>query len=206
MEVDEIIQYLSQVEAIYVYLIIFAIAYIENIFPPSPSDVIVVFGGSMVALGKANFIASVFSAALGGLFGFITMYVIGRWFGRRILEKGKIKFIPLDKLHKVEGWFRKYGYGIIIANRFLTGTRAVVAFFAGLSELNLKITSILSFISAVVWNAILLYAGFTMGRNWQHIIEHLKIYGIVVTLIVLLTVIIWSVKILVNKKRSRNDA
>ncbi len=205
MEAEEIIQYLSQVQAIYVYLIIFAIAYIEHIFPPSPSDIIVVFGGSMVALGKANIIATIISASLGSLFGFMTIYVIGRWFGSRILEQGKIKFIPLDRLHKVEGWFRKYGYGIIIANRFLAGTRAIVAFFAGLSELNLKITSILSFISAVAWNTILIYAGYVMGRNWYHIIEHLKIYGIVVTIIVLLSVIIWLVKIFALKKGSQNN-
>ena len=90
--------------------------------------------------------------------GFVTMYKVGDWFGRKILERGKIKFIPLDQVHKVEGWFHKYGYLVVVGNRFLSGTRAVVSIFAGLSELSLLWCTILSFLSALLWNGILLPA------------------------------------------------
>ena len=205
MHIEEIIQFLSDVNPIIIYLVIFGISYIENIFPPSPSDVIVLFGGSLIALGKGNFIAILFAASSGSLLGFLTMYYIGKWFGKRFLDSGKLKFISVESVQKVENWFRKYGYGIIIANRFLAGTRAVVSFFAGVSDLNIRITSLLSFISALVWNFILLYAGFQMGKNWQTILSKLETYWIVVSCIFLSVILIAIIRYLLSSsKKSKN--
>ncbi len=200
MDLQTIIQFLSEVEPIFIYLGIFFIAYIENIFPPSPSDVVVVFGGSMVAIGKSNFFATLLFASMGSMLGFITMYLIGKWFGRHIIETKKFKFIPVDNIHKLEKWFQKYGYAIIIANRFLAGTRAIVSFFAGLSELNLKITATLSLLSATVWNLILLYSGYMMGKNWHKIAEYLETYWMIVTSVMLLTACLWILYYFLSKR------
>lgn len=205
MDLQAIIQFLSEVEPILIYLGIFFIAYIENIFPPSPSDVVIVFGGSMVAIGKSNFLVTLLFASIGSMLGFITMYLIGKWFGRHIIESGKFKFIPVENIHKMEKWFIKYGYAIIIANRFLAGTRAIVSFFAGLSVMNLKITAILSLVSAMIWNVILLYSGYVMGKNWHKIAEYLETYWIVVTSIMLLTVCLWIIYYyLFQRKKTTN--
>lgn len=206
MDLQTVIQFLSEVEPILIYLGIFFIAYIENIFPPSPSDVVIVFGGSMVAIGKSNFFATLIFASFGSMLGFITMYIIGKWFGRHIIETRKYKFIPVDNIHKMEKWFSKYGYAIIIANRFLAGTRAIVAFFAGLSEMNLKITAILSLASAMVWNAILLYSGYVMGRNWIKIGEHLETYWMIVTSVMILVACLWIIYYFVFQRKKATNA
>ncbi len=205
MDLQAIIQFLSEVEPVIIYLGIFFIAYIENIFPPSPSDVVIVFGGSMVAVGKSNFFATLFFASMGSMLGFITMYLIGKWFGRHIIETRKYKFIPVDNIHKIEKWFIKYGYAIIVANRFLAGTRAIVSFFAGISEMNLKKTAILSLTSAVVWNVILLYSGYVMGRNWQKISEHLETYWMIVTSLVVLVAGLWLIYYLSSQRKKTKN-
>lgn len=206
MDLQTVIQFLSEVEPILIYLGIFFIAYIENIFPPSPSDVVIVFGGSMVALGKSNFFATLIFASFGSMLGFITMYLIGKWFGGHIIETRKYKFIPVDNIHKMEKWFNKYGYAIIIANRFLAGTRAIVAFFAGISEMNLKITAILSLASAMVWNVILLYSGYAMGRNWKKISEHLETYWMIVTSVMILAVLVWILYYFFYQRKKTTNA
>lgn len=191
---EDFIHHLQSLDPFLVYLAVFFISFIENLFPPFPSDVIVAFAGSLVGLGRVGFLETLLSATLGSTLGFVAMYKIGGWFGDRILEKGKIKFIPVEAVAKVEEWFRRYGYGIIIANRFMAGTRAVVSFFAGMSDLNLIKTTTLSFVSALAWNAILVFAGYNVGQNWQKIGFYLNTYSHVATAVVVVVILIFVIR------------
>jgi membrane protein DedA with SNARE-associated domain len=177
-----------------IYCCLFAIAYIENVFPPSPSDVIVVFGGYLVGLGTIDFTAALILTTIGSITGFITMYKVGDWFGESIIEKKRFTFLPLESIHKVEEWFRKYGYWIIVANRFMSGTRAVVSFFAGLSKLRLVRTTILCGISAFVWNWLMLYAGALLGKNWNSIALYLSTYSQIITGVIISAFVAWGIR------------
>lgn len=181
---------LAQLDPLWVYVVVAGIAYIENIFPPFPSDVIVVAAGSLVGIGAVNFSLALFLATAGSTLGFMTMYKIGDWFGDKIVERGKIKFIPIEGVHKVEAWFQRYGYWVVAANRFMAGTRAVVSFFVGMSELSMMKSAALSFLSALAWNCLLLYAGKTLGQNWRSVLVYLQAYGQTITLIVLGVIIV----------------
>jgi membrane protein DedA with SNARE-associated domain len=187
--VEQIVYEITQLNPLWVYLAVAGIAYIENIFPPFPSDVVVVAAGSLFGLGTVDFVAALALATTGSTLGFMTMYKIGDWFGDTILETGRLPFIPQDSVKKVELWFQKYGYGLIVANRFLAGTRAVVSFFAGLSELVFWKTVALSFLSALAWNFFLLYAGKALGENWREIGAYLETYSTIVTIAMSLAVI-----------------
>jgi membrane protein DedA with SNARE-associated domain len=94
-------------------------------------------------------------------------------------------------VHKVETWFKTYGYWIVVANRFLAGTRAVVSFVIGMSELSLWRTTILSFISSLIWNFILLFAGRELGQNWRVISFYLETYGMIMTVILVVVIVIF---------------
>ncbi len=176
---------LAAIDPAWVYVFVGVIAFVENIFPPFPSDVGVVAVGSLTGMGSASFVAALGSSTVGSTVGFILMFKIGNWFGRRIIERGRIKFLPLEQVHKVEGWFKKYGYLVVVANRFLSGTRAVVSLFAGLSELSLFWCAILSFLSALVWNFILLYSGRMLGANWKDVLVFFDAYGEAATLLLI---------------------
>jgi membrane protein DedA with SNARE-associated domain len=201
---EAIILYLQQLDPIWVYAAIFLIAYIENIFPPSPSDIMIVAGGSLVGLEHIGFIPTLIVATIGSTTGFMTMYKIGDWFGLSIIEKKKIKFLQLESVHKVEDWFRKYGYWLIVANRFLSGTRAVVGFFAGMAEVKFVPTAILCFVSALVWNGILIYAGTLVGANWESIGGYLSTYSQIVT-VLLVTITIVIIILWHNRKGKKHD-
>jgi Uncharacterized membrane-associated protein len=73
----------------------------------------------------------------------------------------------------------------------MAGTRAVVSFFTGMSELSLWRTTILSFLSSLLWNFILLFAGREMGMNWREILFYLETYGKVVTIILIVVILIF---------------
>jgi membrane protein DedA with SNARE-associated domain len=187
---EQFVNDLAALNPIWIYCAAGAIAYLENVFPPLPSDVILVAAGSIAALGRVDFSLLLILATIGSTIGFLTMYKVGDWFGVRILEAGKFKYIQLDKVHKVEAWFKKYGYWVVIANRFLAGTRAVISFFTGMSELSLWRTTVLSFLSSLLWNYILLFAGRELGKNWREISFYLMTYGKIVTIILIIGVVI----------------
>lgn len=197
---QEIFDFLSKVDPLTVYGLVLGLALLENILPPAPSDMMIVAAGTLVGLGQVGYVETVLSATAGSVIGFMIMYKIGDWFGDHILEQGKIKFLPIESVHKVERWFAKYGYAIIVVNRFLTGTRAVVSFFAGMSELSFGLTTILCFVSALIWNAILVTMGMYLGRNWDKIGFYLSTYSQVVTAVVVVLVLLWVAKILFAKK------
>lgn len=197
---DQFIQDLSRLDPLWIYLVVVGIAYIENILPPFPSDVIVVAAGSLAGIGVVGFLPLLLLATVGSTLGFMSMYKIGNWFGHRILETGRMKFIPLESVQKVEQWFRIYGYWIIIANRFLAGTRAVVSFFAGLSELSLIKSTVLSFLSALAWNSLLLFAGKKLGENWRSIIYYLEAYSKLVTVLIIVGVLLYLAVVFYKKR------
>ena len=200
---SEFLQSLSRLDPVWIYTIIFFISFIENIFPPSPSDTVVVFGGALAAMGRGSFIAALIAGVAGSTLGFMAMYGIGKWFGKRILETGRLSFIPIENLHKAEEWFKKYGDLIIIANRFLSGTRAVISFFAGISQLNFVKTTILSFISSLVWYTLLVYAGYSLGHNWQKFFDYMNNYSAIVTGIIIILALVFLIRyIKTHKKRS----
>ena len=202
---EDLVHYLQTLDPLLIYVAVFSIAFIENIFPPFPSDVVVVFAGSLIGIGQVGFVETLMLATLGSTCGFITMYKIGDWFGDRVLEQGKVKFIPVEAVKKVEAWFQHYGYWIIMANRFLAGTRAVVSFFAGMSELNLLRTAILSLLSALVWNSILVSAGWYLGQHWEKIGFYLNTYSQIVTAILVIVVLILVIKYIYRKKNGTKE-
>jgi membrane protein DedA with SNARE-associated domain len=183
---ESILTYLTSLDPWAVYAVVASIAFVENVFPPFPSDVLVVAAGSLAAVGRVNEWILVATTTTGSTLGFMTMYSIGRWIGVHVLESGKVRFLPPEQVKKVEGWFRQYGYGVVVANRFLAGTRAVVSFFAGMSKLPILTSVVLSFVSAFIWNVILVQAGLALGTNWEQIIIYLDAYGKTVTSVVVI--------------------
>ncbi len=202
---EEFVLRLHSVSPLLVYAAVFAIAFIENVFPPSPSDVVVVLAGAMVGFSQIGFVEALVASSVGSALGFLTMYKVGDWFGVKILEGGKLKFISVKGVKKVEAWFRRYGYWIIVVNRFLAGTRAVVSFFAGMSELEVIRTTTLSFISACAWNSVLLLGGYYLGSNRQVIHFYLTRYSQIVTGVLILTVLVLAARYFYNRRKNRAE-
>jgi len=199
---QDFFQYLNSIDPFVVYGLVLGFALVENLFPPSPSDLMIVAAGSLVGIGKLNFVVTLLFATAGSTIGFMMMYKIGDWFGDNILERGKLKFIPLEAVHKVERWFAKYGYTIIVINRFLTGTRAVVSFFAGMSELRLSTTTLLCTVSALAWNTVLITIGFYLGQNWDRISLLLNTYSQLVTAVAIIIVVLLVVRFVLNRRNA----
>ncbi len=200
---EEILTRISELSPIWIYLTIFFFAFVENIFPPSPSDMVIVIGGSLVGASDLHFIPVLIFATGGSLVGFLTAFAIGWQIDKRILHSGKIKFLTVESIEKVENAFRKYGYFLIIANRFLPGTRAVISFFAGMSRLNIHYTVLLSAASALLWNTILISLGMIFGENIQKVDAFLNTYNQVVIILTVIVIAFLIIRYFVNKRKKK---
>lgn len=200
--VEQLITWLQQLSPLGILVVVFFCAYLENIFPPSPSDVLLVCGGTLIGLGTIDFASMLVAATLGSTLGFMTAYGLGRYFDQRLLQGSASRYLPVNTIAQVSKWFQHYGYGVIIANRFLTGTRAVVSVFAGISKMNFAVTTLLCAISAAVWNFLLLYLGKSFGKNWRNVMEYLSVYGEIVTVLIIILLLILGWKYFRQKRKA----
>lgn len=200
---ESILNQISSFPPVWIYITLFLFAFIENVFPPSPSDFVVVVGGSLIATGIIDFIPTLILTSLGTVIGFMVLFYIGSTVDKKVIHAGKFKFIPIDAIDKVEIWFKKYGYGIILANRFMPGTRAVISFFAGLSHLDVKKTIILSTISAIAWNALILCLGYIFGDNVELVDKYLTTYSNIVIGITVVVALFFIIRFYLRKNKSK---
>ncbi len=198
--IEPIIGVLEHLPAAGILALAFAFAFIENLFPPSPSDVILVVLGTLVGTGVVGFVPTLMAATGGSVLGFAAAYALGARYGEAIVESPFVPFITPSLIARVESWFATYHGLIVLGNRFLAGTRAVVSFVAGITHQPFPRTVLLSAVSATLWNAILIYAGSALGENWRTIDGWLSVYGWVVTGALAVAVIVWYVR--KRKRRS----
>ena len=200
---EDILNNMSGFTPFWIYVTLFLFAFVENVFPPSPSDLVVVIGGSLVSTGAINFIRALLLTTLGSVVGFMILFHFGSTVDRKVVHSGKYKYIPVDAIEKVELWFKKYGYYVIIANRFMPGTRSVIFFFSGMSNLNIKKTLILSTTSALVWNALIIYLGYVFGSNISVVDKYLSTYSNIAISITVVVVIVFVIKFYLSRKKSK---
>lgn len=179
----------SQISPAMAYLLLCVSAFTENVLPPIPGDTVVILGAYLVSTEQLGFWGVYISTTTGSVIGFMTMFFIGRHFGRAFIYKeSRAKIFKEENISKVEIWFAKWGYWVIFANRFLSGTRSVISLFAGFFHLNASLVLLLSVISAAIWNGFLIIAGMLVGHNWEIISNIIAQYNKVLIFLTLLVI------------------
>ena len=84
---EQIISYIGTLDPTLIYLVLFFFAFIENIFPPSPSDFVVLFVATLIAKSTLGFIPILLITSIGSGVGFIVMYLIGEFLVKKYYAK-----------------------------------------------------------------------------------------------------------------------
>jgi membrane protein DedA with SNARE-associated domain len=202
--IEHILNYIAQLTPFWLLVVLTFFSYFENIFPPSPSDLVVVVGGSLIGKGVISFLPTLVLTTMGSVAGFMTIYYIGSTLDKKVIKTHKLKYIPTEGIEKVEEWFTKYGYWLILANRFMPGTRSVISLFTGLSELKINRTMILCTLSALGWNTLILYLGMIFGSNVKKVDHLLDTYSDIVLAITAIGVVLFFIRFIIQKKKKKN--
>ena len=181
-------------ETIYFFLIF--IAFIEYVLPPVPGDTLMVFGAYLAGTGKLDILTVYILTTLGSIIGFLLLFFIGKYYGRKFFLKKNYRFFPKELLLQIEKWFHRYGVCLITANRFLSGARSAISLFAGMSNTNVYSTTSSALASSLIWNALLLSCGYFLGKNWQLVVTIVMRYNQIIfaVFILLLLFYFWKKK------------
>lgn len=202
--VGDLLDWMEALPPIVAYMLILAIAYGENVLPPIPGDVVVVFGGYLAGLGELHFLVVVLLSTLGGMLGFMTMYAIGYALGGAVADPDRLRWFPRGQIGKAKHWLDRYGYGLVFANRFLSGLRSVISLAVGMAQMNAWMTATFATLSAAVWTLLLTYGGYVVGENWQIIVGYVRTYGQIVLVLIMVAAFVVLIRQYL-KRRGNND-
>lgn len=164
------VAWLSQLSPLTVYLVIGASTFLENIFPPVPSDVAVALGGFLTQHGSVTPAVVWLLGWAANVAGTIAVYSVARRHGRRFVA-GPLgrRLLPGDAILGLERDYLRFGVIGIFLGRLLPGFRSFVAPFAGLVNLPPLRALLPMALATGLWYALLVWAGARLGAEWAAI-------------------------------------
>ena len=181
------------------YLTICFAMFLENIIPPIPSEIIMPLGGFFVYQQKLNFYILVLWGVLGTIAGSIPWYYLGKLVNEKRLsnfldKRGKFIGITSNDLIKSKRWFDKYGVSLVFWGRLVPGIRTLISVPAGMELMPLRKFLIWTSLGSLIWVALLTYAGFVFGENYQIIETYLDQIKYIVKPILILIFVYFLIK------------
>ncbi|MBR2833181.1 MAG: DedA family protein [Bacilli bacterium] len=188
------------------YFGVFFLIAVENIFPPIPSEVILLFGGFMTTYSKLSIIGVIIASTLGSLVGALILYYIGKILNKERLKKivkgkiGKLLRLKEKDIDKADEWFDSKGNKTVFFCRFVPILRSLISIPAGMSEMEMPKFLLYTTVGSAIWNTVLTITGSIVGKNWESIVDIFDKYSHI-TLIVLIIIFIIAVVIYIKKKK-----
>lgn len=185
------------------YLGIGLLMFLENIFPPIPSELIMPLAGFTTVQGELSFLGVVIAGLLGSTLGQLPLYYLGKLVGQERLERwadryGKWLTVSRQDVQKAQGWFSQHGSKVVLFGRLVPGIRSLVSIPAGSCGMPLMKFLAYSAVGMGIWAAALAWLGRLLGRNYEAVSNYLGPVSYVVLGAIALVIIAW----LVQRKRS----
>lgn len=204
--------YILNILSKFSYLGIFFLIFIENVFPPIPSELILVFGGFISKSLNLNFLLLVVFATLGSSTGAIILYYAGKKIPlekmESFLEKKWVKrlgFKPGD-IKKSLKYFEKYSTFAVFFGRCVPVVRSLISIPAGMQNMSLRKFLIYTTIGSGIWNTLLIYIGRVTQDKWKEGLLILERYSNrILGLIILAFVIKFLIKRFLKKRKKSEE-
>jgi membrane protein DedA with SNARE-associated domain len=159
--------------------------FLENIFPPIPSEFVMPFSGFLVVRGDLTFAGVLIAGTLGVLAGALVLYYLGAEIGEDRLRGwvenyGRYVLVSQRDIDRAKEIFDRHGEKIILVGRLVPGVRSLISIPAGLDRMALWKFLLLTLLGSAFWNFLLVFAGVLLGRNWERVLSLIDQYQIVV--------------------------
>lgn len=193
---------------------IFLVMFLECVFPPIPSEVIMPLAGFLVSQGEFNFWLVMLSGTLGSLAGALLLYALGAWADEAILRRwvrkyGKWIQVNEGDIDRSMHWFTKFGQPVIFFGRMIPIVRSLISIPAGMDHMPMAKFLGFTTLGSIIWNFLLTYGGMLLGENWPRIIAWLDIYQnivMVILAILALAALGWLIHRLIKSSKARKLA
>lgn len=189
------------------YLGIFLLVVIENIFPPIPSEFILIFAGVFTTYTSLSCSSVILYATLGSLVGAYILYFVGFLLNKERLKRfveskiGRMLRLKVADVEKADTFFVNRGNKAVFFCRFVPIVRSLISIPAGMSRMPLFRFTIYTTIATVIWNFVLVFLGSVVGSNWNHVVTFFSNYSSLVR-IFLIFLFLYLLFLLFKRKKS----
>ena len=200
-------QWITQMMTSYGYFAVFFLIFIENVFPPIPSEVILLLGGFMTTYAGLNPVLMILVSTLGSLAGAYLLYFIGLKLGTPGINKvlsgkvGRVIKLTVEDFERSQKWFNTKGEIAVFLCRFVPLLRSLISIPAGIAGMNLAKFSILTFVGSLIWNTIFTYLGRSAGAGWEIYSEKMDVISKYVVIVLGLLLLIFAGVFYMRKKK-----
>ncbi|MGQ0639455.1 MAG: DedA family protein [Gemmatimonadaceae bacterium] len=153
------------------------LAFVENVFPPIPADVIAALGSFVAAREERSPLAPLLAVWLSNVAGAMVMWGVGTRIGKRRVEKW-LRLAPHDPAEKrFEALYGRFGTAAFFLSRFIPGVRAIVPPFAGALHIKPFGPAIAIALASGLWYGLITFLAFRAGANWETLVRLLQRLG-----------------------------
>ena len=175
------------------YLGIALLMFLDNVFPPIPSEIIMPSAGYSASQGSLTLLGVILAGSLGSMLAAALLYWVGYQFSHaaifRFVDRyGKYLFIKSDDVKKSLTWFEEYGHRIVFFGRMVPAVRSLISIPAGMSRMPFWKFMLFSSLGTIIWTTFLACVGFYFGENQALMHEIFSQVGYVILGIVLVII------------------
>ena len=176
---------------------------LENLFPPLPSEVILPLAGFAASRGDLGLVSAIVFTTLGSIVGALALYGVGAGLGRDRTRAmaGKLPLVKVRDIDKAEDWFNRHGPKAVLIGRLVPVVRSLISVPAGVERMPVALFLPLTAIGSLVWNSLLIVAGYQLGERW-HVVE--SSVGVFQKLVIAgaVAAVVWFVAVKIRARRS----
>lgn len=200
--VDWAVETIDRFGSLGVALLIF----LENVFPPIPSEVILPLAGVTAAGPNNSYVGMLIASIIGSVTGAWLLYGLGRLLGPKRLRWAFIHLplLNVDDYDKTVQWMDKHGHKGVFFGRMVPGVRSLISIPAGLYKMPFWMFTLLTTLGSAIWNTIFVTFGYTLGNNWTVIEPYTDVISKIVYVIIAI-VIVWTLIKLIRREKRRKE-
>lgn len=156
--------------------------FLENVFPPIPSEVVLPLAGFTTTQGDLNVWAALMWSVIGSVSGAFLLYGLGRSIGAARLRQVAdwMWLVDATDVDKSLSWFEKYGKYSVFFGRLVPGVRSLISIPAGVDKMNPVLFGVLTAVGSTIWNAVLIWAGVWLGAEWETVSMWFERYSTII--------------------------
>ena len=196
------------------YFAVGARIFIENVFPPIPSELILPLGGFFTTSTDLTLPGVIIAATMGSVLGAFILYGIGWVLNRdrlmRFFETRPMRLLGFkgDDISKAIDWFDRRGQISVFICRFVPIVRSLISIPAGVARMNMVRFALYTLLGSAVWNTVLCSLGAAAGSAWETVTEQAEWVSDIVKYVIIGIVVIVAVwwiwkRIIPNLKQER---
>lgn len=165
---------------------------IESAAIPLPSEIIMPFSGSLVAVERFTLFGLALAGATGSLLGSLATYALGYFGGRPlIIRYGRYVLITEHDLALIERFFQKFGKFSVFLGRILPVVRTFISIPAGIGRVSLWPFIWTAFVGSFIWSYFLAWVGLKLGENWHNIEVYFRRFDLVIVIAIVMVIAWW---------------